>query len=493
MRYLNFAGGLNTGTSDFLLNDSELYRCKNCWAYIRGRLQKVPGYEKCVVDQVVTGKNVDYLHYYYDTANRTDYLLACSDSGANYTVEYRTTGNWAAAGSIGATWDTYAGSQPMIANFLGKAFIVGYKSGTTFLPNATINGTTFSAADTDITSMPQGKYVITYRDLLYVLHSKTGGTVYPSRGYYCDEPLSGAIGWTNLDTRYVEFGYSDGDEITGCCVAFDRLLVFKENSIWSYDEVERKQIADIGCHSFKSIQVVNGIPYWFNRRGYYRLTQLGATPELVSEKARLFTDSILVANHDRVFAGIYENDEYRSHMGHITVDGYTYRNAWWCFNTLTGHDYIRCSYWAETSYEDELHSACTYTESGKKRLYFGNQNGYVFKFATVVDEVYTDDTYPIDSFFITKALDHGIPEMEKFSNHATFFTKYATGMKVAVEKDNSGVYSDDNVPIINGTIVEADLNANAKRFRYKFYEQGSSKSWYFEGMTLQTNLEEDAK
>jgi hypothetical protein len=80
-----------------------------------------------------------------------------------------------------------------MVNYLGKTFIVGHKSSTTFLPNATINGTTFSVADSDITDMPQGKFIVRYRDLLYVLYAKTGGTTYPSRVYYCDEPTAGAI------------------------------------------------------------------------------------------------------------------------------------------------------------------------------------------------------------------------------------------------------------------------------------------------------------
>jgi hypothetical protein len=290
VRYTNFDGLLNVGASDFLMLDNELVACKNAWIYKLGKLQKVPGYSLAVNDQVVNDKNVSFLHHYYDTNSNTNYLLAISDSGANLTLEYRTTGDFATITGIAASWDTYATSIPSIVNYLGKAFIVGYKSSSTFLPNATVTTTTFSTSDANISGMPQAKYITRYRDLLYVGYCRTASTNYPSRVYFCDEPTAGAIAWTGVATNFLEFGYDDGDVITGLGQAFDRLIVFKHYSMWRYDESSKIQVGDIGCDSARSIVTINGVLYWTNREGAWRWT--GGTPELISSRAQEFFDAV---------------------------------------------------------------------------------------------------------------------------------------------------------------------------------------------------------
>lgn len=482
IRYTIWDGLLNAGVSDFLLPDNELTAAKNVWVYQLGKLEKCPGYEKADASQVIDTKDVNFLHYYYDSSARNSYLLATSDEGSDLTLEYRTTGAFATIGSIGASWDTYTTSQPDMENYLDKTFIVGYKSGTTFLPNATVNATTFSIADSDLTDMPQGKFIIRYRDLLYIIHAKTGGTVYPSRAYYCDEPSAGAIGWTPT-TSFIEFGYDDGDEATGGVEALDRLIVFKHFSMWKYDESERKKIAEVGCDSFRSIKKVGEIPYWYNRNGFWRWR--GGAPELISAKIQPFIDAMDQTKLTEVVAAVYHGNEYRAFIGDVIVDGYTYNNAWFCWNTLREKAYIRCTY-------NEVKSACNYVESGKKRVYFGDNDGYVYKFAEKIDEIYSDDGNDIDSFFITKNFDHGVPEDTKYTSHMTTFTKYGAGLKVAADVNNEDEYSEDN-KAINNNIEQIDFSASYNRVRYKFYEIGDGKSWEFEGIVIETEIKEEAQ
>jgi len=177
IQYLNFDGLLNSGVSDFLMLNSECSAMKNCWVNKIGKLEKVPGYSKCDSSQVINGQSVNYLHDYYDVTNQNSYLLATSNEGSDLTLEYRTTGAWATISGIGSSWDTYADAQPDMENYLSKTFIVGYKTSTDFLPNAVVNGTNFSVNDSNIVGMPQGKYIVRFRDLLYVLHAKTEPTI----------------------------------------------------------------------------------------------------------------------------------------------------------------------------------------------------------------------------------------------------------------------------------------------------------------------------
>jgi len=428
--------------------------------------------------QIISGENVNYLHKYYDTSARTTYLLATSNDGSDLTLEYRTTGSWTTISGISTTWDNYADSQPDMENYLGRTFIVGYKSDSTFLPNALIDATTFKTSDdTMLTDMPQGKYIVRYRDLLYVLHAKTGGTVYPTRVYYCDEPTAGFIAWANLSTTFIEFGYDDGDVITGGAEALDRLIVFKTNSMWKYDESSVEKVADIGCDSNRSIKVINKVLYWYNRDGFWRWR--GGQPELISAKAQPYIDAMNQASLLDVVAVPYNGTEYRAFIGTITVEDITYTNAWFCWDTRREKCYIRCT-------ATPGKSACVYVENGKRRAYFGNDDGYVYKFATPVDKDYTDAGAEIDSFFITKNLDYGAPEIKKIVNQMTVFTKYASNMKVAVDADNRGEFNESNTQILKNNIDELKFVAGANRYRYKFYQKGSGKSWQFEGFVVMT-------
>lgn len=554
IRYLNFDGLLNAGVSDFLMLNNELSACKNVWVNKIGKLEKVPGYSECTIGipspsssvspsaslspstspsasptnspspstspsvsvspsispsvspsssvsssispsispsvspssgQIIDGESVNYLHDYYDTSTRTSYLLATSDEDSDLTLEYRTTGVWATIGSIGATWDGYATSQPDMENYFGRAFIVGYKSGTTYLPNALIDATTFKTADgTFLTDMPQGKYIVRYRDLIYILHAKVSGTVYPTRVYYCDEPSAGTIAWTNVAINFQEFGYDDGEIITGGAEALDRLVIFKTNSMWEYNESSVEKVADVGCDSNRSIQKINKILYWYNRDGFWRWQ--GGQPELISAKAQPFIDAMDPANPQNVVGVPYYGFEYRAFIGTVIVEGITYTNAWFCWDTRREKGYIRCT-------ANPSKSACLYTESntGKRRTYFGDDDGWVYKFATSMDEVFDDDGAEIDSFFITKNLDYGAPEIKKLVNQMTVFTKNAVGMKLAVDVDNKGEYNEANTQILKRNIDKLSLVANGYRYRYKFYEKGSGKSWQFEGFVINTKGVED--
>jgi len=175
--------------------------------------------------------------------------------------------------------------------------------------------------------------------------------------------------------------------------------------------------------------------------------------------------------------------EYRVHLGDVTVNGYTYNNAWFCFDTRREKGYIRCTV-------DEVKSACTYVESGNKRAYFGDDDGFVHKFAIKQDEVYSDNTSEIDSFFITNNLDHGAPYVIKHTNHVTLFSKHAQNIKLAIDVDNDDSYTESKGQILNRNVEEMDIDTSGYRYRYKFYEKSKAKSWELEGFVVETDVQE---
>lgn len=478
VKYTDFSGLLNVGVSDFNKPLNEFSACKNVYEYKIGMPEKVPGYAR-IGSQFSEGVAINFLKHYYKQTTRTNYLLAGCDSSTNYVLYYTTTGASFSAVSTGSTYSGKAGAQPVAATYLDKAFIVGYKSSdSSFLTNATLNGTTFSAVDTDLTNMPQGKYIIVYRDILYVLNCYVGSTAYPSRVYYCGEPEAGAISWTPA-TDFLAIGQEDGDEITGACVAYDRLVVFKDHSMWKYDENSVSMIADIGCDAYKSIVNMFGVPYWFSRNGIYRWG--GSLPQMVSGKVQLFIDA--VTDFTKVIA-VKHDFEYRVHIGTVTVEGIVYSNCWLCFDVRKEKWYVRCTYHTPTS-------ASTYLISNVKRAYFGTSNGFVQKFATKVDAVYSDDGYDIDSFFITSNYDFGNASAAKFNSHISTFAKNCQGLKCVVDADNKDQFDAAGVQMLSN-YDGFHIGTMGTRYRFKIYEKSSNKSWEFEGFLITTeNMEED--
>lgn len=484
MRYLNFDGLLNNGVSDFLMQDNELKACKNVWIYKIGKLEKVPGYTKATSGRFISGQSTTFLHYYYDTENDEDYQIAGLYYNAEYRLYYRQDAGWSSmAYSQDCDYQPVANLDAQ--NFLGKAFIVGHDGGTHFFDPMTINGTTYTdsdSVDTDLVDMPKAKFITRYRDLLYVINTKVGSDNYPTRAYFSSKPVDMGITW-DTTTDFVDFGFDDGDLITGAAEALDRLVVFKTRSMWKYDESSVKPIAAVGCDSYKSILKVDQSLYWFNRNGFYRWR--GAQPELISERAKEYIDAINPTKYNEVVAGEFYKNEYRAFIGDVTVRGIEYKNAWFCFDTQRERCYIRCTY-------NEVKATSNYEEAGKRRCYFTDDDGYLYKFATKADRVFADNGHEIDSFFETRMLDHGVPEDVKFTNHMTVFTRNNHSMKVSVEADNSGEFSEDNKDTINKNVQQIEIYASANRFRYRFYEISNGLSWEFEGFTLETQLKEES-
>ena len=487
IRYTNFDGLINSNTSDFLMRDNELIAAKNVWTYKLGKLEKVPGTTETASGSVGTDAEVTGLHWYFDTSDRVDYLLGIATKGDDLTMEFIAPNkevpitSWTSIEGLSTDWDGYADSIADMENYLGKTFVVGHQEDTTFLPSGTVNGVDFSDADQDIFDMPQAKFIVRYRDLLYVLHTKLDDVVYPSRAYYSDEPVDGGIGWTSTDTNFIEFGYDDGDEITGAAEVLDRLIVFKERSMWKYDESERKKIADYGCDSHRSIQKINNVLYWFNRYGFWRWA--GAYPELISAKMQNYIDAIDQANINNVISVQYDGFEYRAFIGDVTVDGTDYTNTWFCWDVRKETSYIRCT-------SEPAYSASLFKIDSKVRSHFGNDDSSVFTFANKVDNVYADNGEEIDSFFITKAYDHGAPEDVKHTNHMTVFSRYGEGIKCSVDINNNNSFDNTDVTSFDKNIGHADILSSGNRYRYKFYEKSYNKSWEFEGFVIRTEIKE---
>lgn len=477
--FTNFNWLLNIGVWDFWKPVTELSAMKNVQEDRIGILKRVPWYSKATTDKVNAATcNVNFLHYYFQPSSGNNYLIAWANSWANYTLEYKLdTWDWTAI-----SWASYtdrADAELSAVNYLGKMFIVWYDAtDAAYLAPATLSWTTYttsSGTDADLTNMPSGKFIVRYRDLIYVLNARIGSTNYKSRAYYCTNPVNLSLDtpWWDVATDFIEFGQDDWDEITGWADCADRLVVFTRNSMWTYDESNKKKLADVWCDSYKSIKVINWVLYWANRYGMWRWDW--AVPQLISGKVQPFFDAIVQSNLNKMVWVIHWF-EYRLFVWNITLDWITYTNAWIVFDVRREKFYIRCTY-------HTCLSAARFIESSKERIYFWSDTGYVYKKATYNEStaINSDDWNEIDWFFHTNQLDFWSAQIVKVSPATYIFTKNAAWMKYIIDWNNGWEFDIYRDQIQTNKVFVRDVSVSWYRFTFKFYWKDSNDPFEFEG------------
>lgn len=175
--------------------------------------------------------------------------------------------------------------------------------------------------DSDTTDGPIAKYVITHKDKL-VLGNMDG---FPSR-------IMWSGGGANIDKfnwryggGYVDIDKDAGDHITGLIEYQDKIVVFKERSVWQVSlEAEGSLviptvsmvIRGVGAVSHRSIRHVENDVFFLSRRGVYTLgneanylANVLRTNEL-SAKVRPIFETLTASQLEKA-AAVYDDNKYR--------------------------------------------------------------------------------------------------------------------------------------------------------------------------------------
>ena len=198
---------------------------------------------------------------------------------------------------------------------LNNLLIVNGRTGS-----ATFDGTNFTAiADAD---EPNGLFATNYRQRVYVAGSLASGAT--SKSYRISYSAAGdATNW--ISTDWFEIEDDRGEEITALLENGDLLLIFKMNSIWTYNEIQAKQrIYNVGAYNQRVVQKIGKLIYTFCPTGVY------VTNGLSTKKISQPVDEILkgfvpvydaAATYGRVVlnccAGQFEN-KYYLYLGDLT-------------------------------------------------------------------------------------------------------------------------------------------------------------------------------
>jgi hypothetical protein len=384
--FFDFTKSANTNISPFLQaanQPSILNGWTNAWKV--GALTSDTGYSR-VSNQIQDNKTI-YGLYDFTQEPGTQKVLATVDDATSDDTQlfYKTpTGDWTEITGAETAWANFATVKVEMVGFIGYCFFVGYSATDGFLPVASLTGTTFSSS-TNVTDMPQAKYILRYRDRLYLLNVRYGGTTYPFRVVASSVPSAGAITWavagspTSSTGGFIDVDFSL--EITGGGENWDRMVVFTERSAYMYDQSSFKKVWDIGCSNHRTIKCHNAYMIWANADGVWVST--GGQPQNIGGDV---IDFIRAGTPRNFFAEIV-NEVYWLYVGNVTVNGVTYANLVLKFN-------INLSTWEWRELSDTMTIFARYNNSGKFRLYMGDTDGNVWDKGQYTDStlVNTDRT-----------------------------------------------------------------------------------------------------
>lgn len=380
-------------TNKRLARSNELVLAENVHGDIVGCVTSRKGYTQ-TGDTLESGKSILGIGQVQLTSGTKQHLASVNNGGdTNAVLKYNNSGSWA---NISGATSLPANAKSRFAAFIDKIFHVGSTtdSSPSFITTASYDGTTYSS-----TSFPSARYAIVFRNRLYLLYAKVGSTVFPSRFYYSSIPTYSG-GWViTFDTSegFDQVQTDDGDYITGAAVSFDRLLIFKKNSLHMFDRINIDQVDNIGASAPDSIVTVNNNVFFLHwgakHKGIYQWNGQGA--QKVSRAIDPFIegmDSSFIENG--VVSGLYQ-DHVLMFLGDITLDSdiSDYYNIPQTYTNVIADYNFSNNQWA-------IHTVpVVVTAFGEYdgNLYLGDENGKVYQWALGND----DDGTPIASRVIT--------------------------------------------------------------------------------------------
>lgn len=285
---INNFRGLNNRSVSTEIGDNEAQSLNNIDLTDTGGIKKRNGTNIVADDKGALAVKGLHSAYYGDG---TAHMLMASQSAT-------TSGLWYRAGA-GATWaEVVLNGATMLANkdaefedfFDGTNEMTFIADGTTFQKyqastHKIIDATTIPGTTTDNVTMLK-----LYKNRLYA----TGGTSVPERVFYSalgDGDSWGANDWFQVPSESTNEAARAGDPITALAVYQDRLIIFKNRSIWAYDTHQLRQITDKhGCVGKRAVCTSDNALYFADNDGVYRLS--GNYVEKVSKKIQGTWDAI---------------------------------------------------------------------------------------------------------------------------------------------------------------------------------------------------------
>ena len=281
----DFKGGLNLRADQFNIAENESPALLNVDVDPRGGVRRRDAVTK-VNSTALDDDIVNLISHYEEGQNQ---VLAAVATATETKLLWNddVTGDFDGTVSYGGTDVQFDTTQPPRGvTFNGYTYVVNGKF-LTSTGHTTYSVVRWSGADgstalatPDIDGsdghFPNARYTTTWAEYIWVAYTLEEGTTHKNRVRW--SKVNDAENWTAADYIDIDIG-EDGDHITAIIPDADRLLVFKENSIYaiygfSSDSFEVRNITrTAGCRDgSQPVAATAGIFFWYAEEGIYLLS-----------------------------------------------------------------------------------------------------------------------------------------------------------------------------------------------------------------------------
>ena len=490
------SGGLNSTASPLQLELNEASDLQNIDFDRFGAFLKRNGYTALNTSAFNSGATWTSLHF-LELVSGTDFIMG-------------TCGNkLAKMDSFDGTWDDITGALTITAGNNNKWRWV------TFLDTALgVNGVDApvkwtgagnGAAMTLPTNVTIVKYIAIYNSYTILAYIVLSGTTHNSRLYW--STIDSISAWNDADFRDVS--KNDGQEITGIKVLGDRLVIFKEQSIWlmfftgdaDLPFTFTKSASSVGCISGDSIQEIENGLVFLAQDGLYYFD--GYNSQKISDK---ITTTLGTFN--------------KSRFVNVSSSYQREKNRYWCsFTTSGGSTNNRIITWDTYNNSFSIYKGqnvnciISLRTSGTEKVYFGDYLGFVYQGDTGTDDYPSNVQTAIDAYYWTKWFDFddlmdqkGIPHIVLYYdlNTATDTLSYSydlgEGEQYSISFsttgqgalwDTTGIWDSSLWASTGGLFRRFDLTGRGRLVRFKVSNSLLTQTFKINGFGGQVHLETD--
>lgn len=503
----SLGGGLNTTSGALSLQNNESSNLQNVDFDKFGSVLSRNGYAALNTTAITSSPDIDGLHWFeYDNAGVMSRYAISVAGGKLYKMD-----------DLDGSWDNITGSLTITAgnhcdfeNFLNEVYITNNEDAP-FKWSGSGNGSEMTVP-TNLTAV---KFIKQFNNYLFLANVVVDGTRHGSRVYYSNYKDTST--WTATD--YIEVALNDGQEITGFRVLGNRLVVYKNRSIYNIffsgdSDIPfilpdgGKSNSSVGCSCGWTIQDVDNGHVFMSYDGFYFYD--GSNSYKISDRInRTFLGmnmaklniacSLVQRNKNRYICALPSSAQIENNR--VFVWDWA-NNAWSIYTGMAPSA-----------------MATFYVNGYDERPYWGDYSGFVYRGDIGVDDYPLNVQTAINSIYFTNwrfyddlVNKKGIPQVviyHQISNSILTFgysydfegdngglasadiNQYSQTVDLSSSSDvyGTGVYGTATYAGVGGKVVRRDLTGRGRVIRFCFSNNTIGESFQIDGLGVLGYLE----
>lgn len=389
-KFIEFVGGLNSTGGPLSLSEQESSNLQNIDFDKFGSIVKRNGYLNANSSAINSGARVTCLHDYEQSAG-TRFLVSVIGNKVY---------NWNSSSITGAPSDITGAITVTAGNICSSAT---FRDTALFTNGIDLPfqwpGSGNCVAMTVPASLTAAKFLAIFQNYTFLANCTVGGS-FRSRVYYSN--INRIDIWTASD--FVDVSRDDGQQITGLRVLGDKLVIFKDRSIWVAQFTGDADIpfqfsqsnSSVGCVANQSIQEIDNGLVFLSWDGLYFFDGFNAY-KISDRLNKTFSSDLSTLQFSNV-SSMYQHTKNRYWLG-VTTTGNSSNDTvitWTKSRTTVQTDAFSIYKGIAPSF-----MATVYTDGITESAYFGDYGGFVYKADTGVDDYPLSIQTAIDGYYYT--------------------------------------------------------------------------------------------